>query len=55
MGLVVALLANGWTITRAEAEVARCASAWPRLRRASAISVALWLLITLAGSVLPNV
>jgi hypothetical protein len=42
-------------ISRAEIEAARSATAWPRLRRASLISVALWLLITLAGSVLPNV
>lgn len=55
MGLIAALLANGWTISRAEIAVGRSATAWPRLRRASLISVALWLLITLAGSVLPNV
>ena len=55
MGLVLALLANGWMLRRAEAGVMRSATAWPRLRRAAAVSAMLWLLTTLAGTVLPNV
>jgi hypothetical protein len=52
MGLVLALVANGWALRRAEAGAA---AGLVRLRRAAGLSALLWLLTTLAGSVLPNV
>ena len=55
MGLVAALLVNGWLMTRAETALAASASAWPRLRLAAITSIALWLTTTLAGTALPNV
>jgi hypothetical protein len=55
MGLVAALLANGWVLKRAEADARRRSAVPARLRRAAAVSTMLWLLTTLAGSVLPNV
>lgn len=55
MGLVAALLVNGWALSRAELDFAAAESAWPKLRRAAILSLALWLATTLAGAVLPNV
>ena len=56
IGLFVLLIANGGMLLRAE----RMAEAgnergWLWLKRASIISVALWLLTTLAGAALPNI
>lgn len=55
MGLVAALLVNGWLMTRAEIALVATPSAWPRLRLAAIMSIALWLTTTLAGAALPNV
>jgi uncharacterized membrane protein len=56
MGLVVLLLANGLVLVRAERQAERGeARGWPRLRTASAISLGLWLVTTLAGAALPNI
>ena len=55
MGLVGMLLVNGWFMTRAETTFASVATAWPRLRLAAVLSIALWLATTLAGAALPNV
>ena len=56
MALVAMLLINGVGLTRAE-RAARAGepSGWPRLCRASMTSLALWVLITFFGAVLPNV
>jgi hypothetical protein len=56
MGLVVALMANGYLLTRAErrAEI-DVTSGWKWLKVTSTISVALWMLTTLAGAALPNI
>ncbi len=56
MALVVGLLSNGVRLVAAGRQIERGdAGAWGRLRRASGVSLALWLLITLAGAALPNV
>lgn len=55
MALVVLLLANGYWLQRAEVAFEASERAWPALRRAASLSLALWLLTTLAGAVLPNV
>jgi uncharacterized membrane protein len=59
MGLVALLLANGWTMTRAERRLRAGhpseGDGWRRLRRASLASLVLWFAVVLAGSVLPNV
>jgi hypothetical protein len=56
MALVVLLLINGMRLTRAErAARAAAPSGWGRLRSASMTSLALWVLITLFGAILPNV
>jgi hypothetical protein len=56
MGLVVALLVNGFFLTvaerRAETDAVR---GWKWLAVASTLSVALWMLTTLAGAALPNI
>ena len=56
MGLVVALLINGFFLTvaerRAETDAVR---GWKWLAVASTLSVALWMLTTLAGAALPNI
>ncbi len=57
MGLVVLLLLNGWTMLRAEQQLARVhpsdGPGWRRLRRASLVSLGLWFAVVLAGSILP--
>jgi len=56
MGLIVVLLGNGLLLARAErAAKSGAASGWPRLRRASVASLALWLITTFLGAALPNV
>lgn len=59
MSLVALLLANGYTMLRAERSLERGdpadARGWRRLRRASIGSLVLWFAVVLAGSVLPNV
>jgi hypothetical protein len=55
MGLVAALVANGVFLTRAERQAEADASGWRTLTIASMVSMALWILTTLAGSALPNV
>jgi hypothetical protein len=56
MGLVIALLINGFFLTvaerRAETDAVR---GWKWLAVASTLSVALWMLTTLAGAALPNI
>jgi hypothetical protein len=55
MGLVAALMVNGFLLTRAERTAETdAARGWRRLTITSTISVALWLLTTLAGAALPN-
>ena len=56
MALIVLLLGNGVRVLRAE-QAARAGepSGWPRLRQAAVVSLVLWFLITLVGTVLPNV
>lgn len=53
MGLVTLLIANGALMRRAE-EAARTApsTGWPRLHRASLVSLILWFAIVFAGTVL---
>ena len=50
MGLIVILMANGALLVRAERR-----AEWKMLTITSTISVALWMLTTLAGAALPNV
>jgi uncharacterized membrane protein len=55
MGLVAALMVNGFLLTRAERQAEIDAvRAWKWLTITSTISVALWMLTTLAGAALPN-
>ena len=56
MAIVMALIANGMILKAAE-QRARAGDddAWPRLRLTAMISLGLWFLATLVGSVLPNV
>jgi len=56
MGLVVALLVNGFLLTRAERQAETDADrGWRWLTVTSTISVVLWMLTTLAGAALPNI
>ena len=56
MGLIAALLANGIVLTFAERKAeADLAGGWRALTITSTLSVALWLITTLAGTALPNV
>jgi uncharacterized membrane protein len=56
MGLVVTLMANGYLLTRAERQAETDAMrGWKWLKVTSTISVALWMLTTLAGAALPNI
>lgn len=55
MGLVALLLANGYIRLRAEEVLRRGGAAWLTFRRTSAISLALWFLILLAGAFLTTV
>ena len=56
MGLVVALLVNGFLLTRAERQVETDAvRGWKWLTVTSTLSVVLWMLTTLAGAALPNI
>jgi hypothetical protein len=54
MTLIVLLLANGYTMTRAESRIRSTPNAvddvgWNRLRRTAAISITLWFVIAFAG------
>ena len=56
MGLVAALMANGYLLTRAERQAETDAvRGWKWLTVTSTISVVLWMLTTLAGAALPNI
>ena len=56
MGLVVALLVNGFFLTRAERQVETDAvRGWKWLTVTSTLSLVLWMLTTLAGAALPNI
>ena len=56
MGLIAALMANGLVLVRAEKRAeSDIASAWRTLTITSTVSVALWMLTTLAGAALPNI
>lgn len=59
MGLVVLLLANGAIMTRTEAAlrtaVGNVDAHWRRMRTIALTSLALWLIITLAGVALTNI
>jgi hypothetical protein len=56
MGLITALMVNGFLIVRAERRAeSDIVGAWRTLTATSTISVALWMLTTLAGAGLPNV
>jgi hypothetical protein len=56
MGLVVALMINGWFVRSAgQAALASGTSDWRRLHTVAFASMVLWLLTTLAGAALPNV
>lgn len=56
MGLVFALLVNGFVLTRAERRAETDAvRGWRWLTVTSTVSVVLWMLTTLAGAALPNI
>ena len=56
MGLIAALMANGLVLVRAEKRAeSDLASGWRTLTITSTVSVALWMLTTLAGAALPNI
>jgi hypothetical protein len=56
MGLFAALMVNGFLVVRAERRAETdILSAWRTLTITSTISVALWMLTTLAGAALPNI
>jgi cytochrome bd-type quinol oxidase subunit 2 len=56
MGLVVALMVNGYLLTCAERKVETDAvRGWKWLTVTSTMSVVLWMLTTLAGAALPNI
>jgi hypothetical protein len=56
MGLIFALMVNGFLLVRAERRAASdIVGAWRTLTVTSTISVALWMLTTLAGAALPNI
>jgi hypothetical protein len=56
MGLVGALMVNGYLLTRAERQAETDAvRGWKWLTVTSTISVLLWMLTTLAGAALPNI
>ena len=56
MGLIAALMANGLVLTRAEKRAASDLNeGWRALTITSTLSLALWLITTLAGAALPNV
>lgn len=58
MGLIALLLANGFAMTRTEQSLGRApldaGRLWRRLQRLAVASVALWLAIVLAGTILTN-
>lgn len=56
MGLIAALMVNGFLLVRAERRAETdILGAWRSLTITSTISVALWMLTTLAGAALPNI
>jgi uncharacterized membrane protein len=56
MGLIAGLLVNGWVLTYAERQAeSDTVRGWRNLTITSTVSVALWMLTTLAGAALPNV
>ena len=60
MALIVALLVNGWVMTRAERALRTTGMseenrAWTHLHNTAAVSLVLWYAITLAGVALVNV
>jgi hypothetical protein len=56
MGLILALMANGFLLVRAERRAETdIAGAWRALKITSTVSVALWMLTTLVGAALPNI
>ena len=56
MGLIVLLLVNGGLMLRSERRVAHGEiGAWLALHQTATTNLALWLLTTLAGAVLPNI
>ena len=56
MGLILALVANGFLLVHAERQAEFDATrGWGNLTITSSISVVLWMLTTLAGAALPNV
>ena len=55
MALIAALLVNGVVLMRLERPAVADGPGWDRLRRASIVSIALWLLTTLLGAALPNI
>jgi len=60
MALIVALLVNGWVMTRAEkslrtTDMSEENRAWTHLHNTAAVSLVLWYAITLAGVALLNV
>src|SRR5215471_11993518 len=55
MGLILLLLSNGFLLLRAERHAGSDPlGAWKTLKMSSMISIALWMLVTLAGAALPN-
>ena len=56
MGMIAALMLNGLMLVRAERRAeANAAGAWRTLKITATVSVALWMLTTLAGAALPNI
>ena len=54
MGLIVLLLANGFSMQRAERALAAGASAWRRLHRTAIVSLVLWFAVLLASTFLTS-
>ena len=55
MALIAALLVNGLALLRLEQRGVTDPAGWDRVRRASIVSLALWLFTTLLGAALPNI
>ena len=56
MGLILALMVNGFLLVRAERRAETdIVGAWRTLTITSTVSAALWMLTTLAGAALPNI
>jgi hypothetical protein len=55
MALIATLLVNGIILTRVAPRAVANRPGWNRLRRASMVSIVLWMLTTFLGAALPNI